>query len=363
MASITVTVPQGFPVGTTLSVYVDRVGDVIPQGPPVSTATIASDSTVVLTGLTPGVTYIAGAQIGPLWRGFVVEIPVVVTPPTPILSYTRGTVPPASLHNGEVIMVTDAPGLTDYDRLRRSDGLVWRVQRNGVADYFGADPPTTIGAAANLVARYRTDTESYTEGQNAGTIHDRAGAAGDLTSFGTNPAPIFHPVGGPGDASYVSQSLQSAYQSAQKTPAYITGTGASIYMVCRLRDFASYSRLVQLRAAGAVIVNTQANANSSPISAVRGGQVVTQPLNALEWQLVVIRFDGTNMYFRIGSNAEASVAVGGTFAIDQIVFGQDISGTWADLDWTEMLLYKQFVSGQDDTDLRNYFHGSYGVPV
>jgi hypothetical protein len=74
MANLTVKVPQGFPVGTTLGVYVDRVGDIVPQGPPVSTAVIAADSTVALTGLEYGIPYQVGAVIAGTWRSFLVEI-------------------------------------------------------------------------------------------------------------------------------------------------------------------------------------------------------------------------------------------------------------------------------------------------
>jgi hypothetical protein len=74
MADMTVRVPQGYPVGTTLSVYVDRVGDVIPQGTPVSTCVIGSDSMVTITGITPLIPYQVGAVIAGKWKGFLVEL-------------------------------------------------------------------------------------------------------------------------------------------------------------------------------------------------------------------------------------------------------------------------------------------------
>jgi prefoldin subunit 5 len=75
VASITVSVPQGFPIGTELGAYVDRVGDIIPQGSPVSTATVQADSTVTVTGLEVGIPYQVGAVIGAQWRSFLVQLP------------------------------------------------------------------------------------------------------------------------------------------------------------------------------------------------------------------------------------------------------------------------------------------------
>jgi hypothetical protein len=79
MADLTVQVPQGFPVGTTLSVYVDRVWDVQPQGPPVSTVVVDANSHAALTGLTPGIPYHVGAVIAGRWRGFLVEVAGIAT--------------------------------------------------------------------------------------------------------------------------------------------------------------------------------------------------------------------------------------------------------------------------------------------
>lgn len=75
---MTVRVPQGYPVGTTLSVYVDRVGDVQPQGTPVSTCVVAADSTATITGITPVIPYQVGAVIGGKWRSFLVEMALPV---------------------------------------------------------------------------------------------------------------------------------------------------------------------------------------------------------------------------------------------------------------------------------------------
>jgi hypothetical protein len=71
---MTVRVPQGYPVGTTLSVYVDRVGDIVPQGTPVSTCVIGADSMVTITGITPLIPYQVGAVIAGTWKGFLVEL-------------------------------------------------------------------------------------------------------------------------------------------------------------------------------------------------------------------------------------------------------------------------------------------------
>jgi hypothetical protein len=85
VASVTVRVPQGFPAGTTLGAYVDRVGDISSQGSvPVSTAVVQTDGTVTVTGLTPGIPYQVGAVIGGVWRSFLVEADSAATTPSEV---------------------------------------------------------------------------------------------------------------------------------------------------------------------------------------------------------------------------------------------------------------------------------------
>lgn len=162
MAAITVYVPQGYPVGTTLGAYVDRVGDIQPQGTPVETAVVAADSTITFTTLTPGLPYQVGAVINGSWRSFLIEPPSA----TPVLSlyalsselvaheagvtnvhgiadtsnlaprispafsgsigipvYTLATRPAASIGEGKLIFVSDA---TVGTKLQWSDGSAWQ---------------------------------------------------------------------------------------------------------------------------------------------------------------------------------------------------------------------------------------------
>jgi hypothetical protein len=89
VASVTVRVPQGFPVGTTLGAYVDRVGDISPQGSvPVSTAVIQTDGTITVTGLTPGIPYQVGAIIGGVWRSFLVKPATFVVSDAEVVTMT-----------------------------------------------------------------------------------------------------------------------------------------------------------------------------------------------------------------------------------------------------------------------------------
>lgn len=73
MATITVRVPPVFTVGQTLKVYVDRVGDVVPQGTPLQTVVVGADSTVTISGLDANRPYVVGTEVGGQWRGFLVE--------------------------------------------------------------------------------------------------------------------------------------------------------------------------------------------------------------------------------------------------------------------------------------------------
>lgn len=82
MASITVRVPPVFTAGTTLSVYVDRVGDVVPQGPPLETVVVGSDSMVTIPNLDGDRAYQVGATVAGRWVGFLVE-PALDVPTTP----------------------------------------------------------------------------------------------------------------------------------------------------------------------------------------------------------------------------------------------------------------------------------------
>jgi hypothetical protein len=103
MADMTVRVPQGYPVGTTLSVYVDRVGDIVPQGTPVSTCVIGSDSMVTITGITPLIPYQVGAVIAGRWRGFLVEMGL------PLPTDLSGVIAELAAHEADA---TDVHGTT-----------------------------------------------------------------------------------------------------------------------------------------------------------------------------------------------------------------------------------------------------------
>jgi hypothetical protein len=114
VASVTVKVPQGFPVGTTLGAYVDRVGDISPQGgTPTSTAVIQTDGTITLTGLTPGIPYQVGAVIGGVWRSFLVESATFVVSEAEVVTMTGPLASAdidAVLDAGQTLFELDAAG-------------------------------------------------------------------------------------------------------------------------------------------------------------------------------------------------------------------------------------------------------------
>jgi hypothetical protein len=117
MADMTVRVPQGYPVGTTLSVYVDRVGDIQPQGTPVSTSVIAADSTATLTGLTPQIPYQVGAVISGKWRSFLVEMAL------PVATDVNAVATELAAHEADATTCTASPEPSPATlRCRRLDG-------------------------------------------------------------------------------------------------------------------------------------------------------------------------------------------------------------------------------------------------
>lgn len=112
MADLTIAVPPKLPVGTSLSVYPDPEGDIPPSGPVTSTSVVASNSTAVLTGLTPGVPYQAGAFSGGKWVGVLVQAPHIqpaaghVLEDEGVLLSNR----PGLSFVGDAVTVSDDPG-------------------------------------------------------------------------------------------------------------------------------------------------------------------------------------------------------------------------------------------------------------
>lgn len=71
MAAITVKVPQGFPVGTSVEVFTDPSGDVSPKGRGnKGAASVAADGSLSISGLNAGQHYVVGGTVNGVFRTF-----------------------------------------------------------------------------------------------------------------------------------------------------------------------------------------------------------------------------------------------------------------------------------------------------
>ena len=158
MADLTVKVPQGFPAGTTLSVYVDRVGDITPQGAPVSTAVIGADSSVTLTGLTPQVPYQVGAVIGGKWRSFLIELPTGVASSLPelIADFEAHEVDATNVHG-----VVDTTDLVLKSRQGVFNVKDYGAKGDGTTDDTAAIQAAITACAGNGIVYVPRSSSSY----------------------------------------------------------------------------------------------------------------------------------------------------------------------------------------------------------
>src|SRR4051812_34601926 len=190
MADMTVRVPQGYPVGTTLSVYVDRVGDIIPQGTPVSTCVVAADSTALITGITPQIPYQVGAIIGGAWRGFLVEMGLPV--PTDLSS----VIAELAAHEADSTDVHGAAGTlaSDAELLAVAQGVGSPSTQTGNYTLALADAgktveqnlgtPTTVTVPPNSSVAFPIGTIIEVARYGAGTVAIAAGAGVTIRSRG-----------------------------------------------------------------------------------------------------------------------------------------------------------------------------------